>query len=63
MSRGLEYVVMMFLVGAFIVLLIWSGNGRYQVSVSSSGAVFVDTRTGDAWTLRSKEMIISPANK
>ena len=62
MSRGLEYVIMMFLVGAFIVLLIWSGNGRYQVSVGT-GVVIIDTRTGDAWTYGSKQITPPPVDK
>jgi len=48
MSRGLEYVIMLFLVGSFLIMLTWSGNGRYQVQ---GQRILIDTRNGDVWTL------------
>jgi len=62
MSKNLEYVIMVFLVGLLVILYGWSENGHYQVDVGT-GAVIVNTRTGDAWSLGSKSVSRAPANK
>ena len=60
MSKGLEYVIMLFLFLLIVILYGWSENGRYQVNVSSGGAVLIDTRSGDHWTLHSDKIILPP---
>ena len=62
MSKGLEYVIMLFLFLLIVILYGWSENGHYQVDVGT-GAVIVNTRTGDAWALHSKTVSRAPANK
>ena len=56
MSRGLEYVIMLFLIGIFIVMLGWSGNGRYQIQ---GQGMLIDTRNGDVWHAASGQRLSS----
>ena len=62
MSKNLEYTIMMFLAGLLVILFMWSENGHYQVDVGT-GAIIVDTRTGDAWAFGAKNVTRSPINK
>ena len=63
MSKGLEYVIMLFLFLLIVLLYGLSENGRYQVNIGTGGAILIDTRSGNHWLLHSKEMISPPAKK
>lgn len=63
MSKGLEYVIMLFLFLLIVILFGWSENGRYDVNIGSGGAILIDTRSGNHWTLHSNKMILPPSNR
>lgn len=63
MSKGLEYVIMLFLFLLIVILFGWSENERYEVNIGSGGVVLIDTRSGNHWILQSKEMISPPAKR
>ena len=49
MSKNIEYVTMIFLIGLLVILFRWSENGHYHIQGSGTSAMLIDTRNGDVW--------------
>lgn len=62
MSEILEYAIIIFMAGLLVILFRWSENGHYQANLAT-GALLIDTRSGDAWSPGSNKMFVSPVNK
>ena len=60
MNHNLEYTIMIFLAVLLIILFLWSENGRYQAEIGATGALIIDTRTGDSWTPGASKVFIHP---